>query len=260
MKNVKVPVLCLVMALFTLSCDKEDSKKPINPTEEVALTLKFSFQYASTDISLKKVSAYLKLSEESSSVIKTASTNLSGQPNSYDLVLNISGQSAKQIIGELVYINTEVVYMVGDKETSRQIEAKIKIHGGIQSHDFTYDLVSVKSIKVIVNTYFAYGFDVLLIEYLISLYNLNIPFPNDLLDSDFIEDIETKPEKIKTTFILEGQEALENIGKELLLYNKAWFRIGGDGFRSYSDEILFIAQEGVQEFEFYFAHPPSAGD
>lgn len=257
MKNFIVVFLSLFLIFFSLSCNK-DEDSVIDPTEEVVLTLKFSFQYLSTDISLKKISAILKLSEESSSIITSNNANLSGRPDSFELVLRVSGESAREIIGKVVYISTEVFYTAGNEELSKEVNATVQIHGGTQSYNLSYELASLKSVEIIINLHFIYGNNTNIRDYVVYILKEDSDFTNPIredLNFNFNDD----PEKITVKFTLEGVEALEHIGKDRWIVVKVIFKHLSH-WQSFFEKKEFIVQEGVQEFDFHFCYPPSACD
>lgn len=244
-----------MIVLLAFSCKKDNQVKPIDPTEEVVLTVKLSFQYFSSDVSIKKVFAFLRLSEESS-IIVSANADLSGRPATYDLVLRLSGQAAKKIIDKKVHLNTKVVYMIGEEEVILEANSIFIIWGGEQTREFNYEIVPVKKIVCVVHKNFAYGSNVVLLLVIGAISDSQ----DNFLGWFRYEEIEDTPERMSSTIIIEGQVALQNIGKELRLVVEAHFRRGESTFKKYWQDQYFIAQEGEQEFEFNFAHPPSAGD
>ncbi|GEM_PF-4803036 len=93
-------IFVLSLLFFLLSCSKDDDSEPLDPTEAVELTVKFQFQYFSSDISLSEVSANLKYLQSSSMIIESVSSNVSGQPGEYKLVLSVRGVEAENLINE----------------------------------------------------------------------------------------------------------------------------------------------------------------
>ncbi len=251
MKKLALVLMSLFLIFFSLSCSKdEDSHDFLDPTENVALTVRFNFQYFSSDISLKKVSAHLKSSEESSSVIVSNSDNVNGQPDYYDLILKVSGQAAKDIIGETIYISSKVVFNVNGEERNVIINRTGRIHGGQDIKLFHYELTSVKDIEVIVTSYFTYNQNHLVLnELYVNLYEDENPYVE--VARKQYKKINDRPEKIVTSFILEGVMAEKYLGKKMTLEVRPTFYAAG--WFSYSEYIPMHLQEGVQEFEVSFS-------
>lgn len=112
-------------------------------------------------------------------------------------------------------------------------------------------------LEVIVHKHFAYGNNVALSEYAVGLFTIN---PVTQLAREFVKFIDDTPKKITTIMVLEGQKVLDNIGDSLVVDVSPVFVSSGPSFKIYNDQKIFIGQEGRHEFEFYFAHPPSAGE
>ncbi len=243
-------VFCLFF--FSLSCGKDDSVEPIDPTEAVELTIRFSFQYLSSDISLKKISASIKLEEQSPNVIESVFSNVSGQPGEYELVLSIRGQSAKDLIEQSSgFLQTEVEYEANGKTIDMAKDKEISIYGGDQSRSVEYELAPVQSVEIKINSHFTYSFNIYLYQHHIGLH---VPDGGPTIDRVEYNKIYDDPEKITTTFILEGQEALDHINKERLIFFSTVFVSGGGSFTSYTDSYFHTIEEGFQELDFYFEH------
>ncbi len=138
MKNLFL-VFIFSFIFFSLSCDEEEDF--IDPTEEVVLTIKFSFEYSSTDISLDYV--YSELTPSGMGNFGKG-VKVTGRPGNFELPMRFSGQFAKEMIGKSASLRTRVDYMVGSQMTSLEKDATIQIHGGKQTFNFAYELVPEK--------------------------------------------------------------------------------------------------------------------
>ncbi len=242
---MKKHVLFLVLVFIFFACEKDEE---IDPSSQVKLIVEFDLEHLSND-NLKSAKAILSFGPNQSVLLSEKRINLSGKPSQVALVLNLDGETAKEVIGETVHLQVEIEYGSNSKSASKEF----KIYGGQQMVNFNFKLTEIAIIKV--NGHFQYDRNGShLLEFMAMISKDKSPMRDPIIIEKIIyesSDFQT-PASLSLEIRVEG-DLVKYIGQDLYLEARAYFLPRGF-YNFYWGLTELTLREGKQEFNFNFSH------